>query len=327
MYNCNGSFICIFKIGYDRPLMYFGLYALSKVLGMVNSIKVLPVLCHMLYVLSIYFFFRYVSGGYAGIASLIASASYTVTAGLWGGLYSNWFSLSFGVFASIFLFLYHKKGLLKYGLLYVVFHFLTLGFHAYQGIVYTAILVFLFVISVILKDGKLRRIAIVLIIPGLAFLLLIFGPYYRPFYINYIHWTKLISKYVFNFEMFSERWWLWMFIAVYNYGAGAGADYMGWSFSLFGSVLTGVRDFSRRLLFAWIFVTGFLAAFAPMNLIYRSIFDLPVAIYEALGLIFFAKFLDKDEGSLFRLFLALYVLFRLNYLFRFVGGMLWQIRV
>ena len=302
------------KIGYDRPLSYIIMFLLSKLAGIELTVKLMPLICSLLYVIAVYYFSKtLLDATSAKIATLFSAISYTTTAGLFGGLYSNWTAISLSLLAIAFL---YKKGKIN-TLIFSLLYFATLATHIYYGAVYAAILTITLLIAPAQKDKRTLKKAPIIILVSVIALAIAFTIFKTPVTRMYNAWLRIITKTINNpTYIFGREWWNTYLFNLYNYAAGAALDIIAWTLALTGMLLYDKKPVNN-LLTAWLVVATPLLLLAPFNLQWRVLYDIPYPIYQAPGT---TIILSKISGKNRKHLLILILLIETCHTIRFTQG-------
>ena len=310
----------VLKIGYDRPLHYLIMWALAQVLDPVTTVKVLLLICLVLYPISVYLSTKVLLGEeYAGLAAILSSISYTTTTGIFGGLYSNWMCLSTSLLSALALkkWLEERKYWLGPWLLATIVSILL---HAYMGAVLLASLALTSLAIIVLKKDKFSRlnalaVLVITILLGLAAWILV--P--RVIVGNTMLWYRRLVMVIGTGRIFDGGWWDDFSFALYNYAATSGLDAVGWILALVGVLSMRLRRVEDSIQCFWTLVAGGLSVLAPRNLIYRALFDIPVSLIETMGLV---RIVSLREIQRFKSeVIAAVLLFKLSFSLNHVVGL------
>lgn len=293
----------VLEIGYDRPLYYLFLYVLAKTLGPIEAVKVLPLTSLAFYVVASYLSAKHlVSRRAAALAALAAPLTYTTTAGLYGGLFSNWTALSAALLTVTSLSLWLRRGRLTWLALYLAMLTVTVALHIYMGAVLFASTIASTLLLVLGKRYRRRAFTLLVLqtaVAALSFCLadnlagqLGFRPPSRVVSSMALSWWRRALE----LQPFSTHWWEDFCYAVYKYAATAALDPTVWVFTSLGIATTGPSELSYTLLSPWLAVTYLLSFTAPFELIYRAIYDFPFSVGEAIGLAHFYSFMAERIG-------------------------------
>ena len=324
IYSSEDRLKAIVEIGYDRPLMYLGLYLLSKILGIEGAVKAMPALCAALFTLSVYLLAKTCfKPGAAKLATLLAPTSYTVTAGLMGGLYNNWIALSLSLLATTFLLRYLRGSWIN-AVIFALLYFTVIATHVYMGVIYAATLPISVLLAIKPRDRKyLWRIGPIIAIVSILALTAALYAFQRPVTAYYKCWSRSIGlSFTGPTRLFGPKWWEIYLFSIYNYAASAGIDLIGWSLALLGILSTDLSKPINKILAAWLLVTGPMLIVASNWLMWRVLYDVPVALYEALGMYTLLSTIERKEGLKLALLSGIaLILLKANYALRFAEGM------
>ena len=324
------------KVGHDRPLHYLLLLALSYLLGPLKAVKLLPLLCMVLYSMAIFTLVREFGGlRTAGLAALMAPLSYTTTTGLFGGLYSNWTSLSLATLACATLVRWFRVGGYRWAATYLLLLVATAASHIYMGAVAAAALTLTLIVEALKSRKALPLLALQLavITAGLyvADTVVSMAGGRSPLSIvesNVRGWARSFGRVAGSGGIFSRKWWNSFSFAVYNYASTSALEPLGWLLTMVGAASLGLREGSgvKRvlsiLLTSWLAVVTVLAFSAPFNLIYRSLYDFPYTVVEVVGLAYILEVVEEKYGvETGRLLLAALLMFRLGFATSYVVGL------
>lgn len=278
------------RIGYDRPTYYIMMYLLSILFGVDLTIKLLPIISMLMFVTAIYFSMKRYGQNIATAAATLSLGSYTVTAGLYGGLYSNWLSLAFIILSISYLTKYLERN--KYKMLgtFILTYLLAISIHAYIGAVYTIILSIYLIYRIIFYRNEISKTIKPLLITIIIIALFTYILYFKPIYGTYRGWSRIFINPLYEISnLFTRKWWHNFNIAVYNYGASSGLDPYGWILSTLGLLTLKKKRVFEEILIVYVLLVAPLSLTAPTNLIYRAIYDIPIAIYEIMGLLYIGR--------------------------------------
>jgi hypothetical protein len=317
----------VLKVGYDRPLHYLLLYGLAKALGPYDAVRALALTPLLLYTLASYLLARELWGGrVAGLAAAVAPATYTATAGLFGGLYGNWTALAVALLACAAAVRWLRKGGAAWLVLYLLLLAAAAGVHVYMGAVAFAALS-LFLLLAAGRGWRRRALAALTLQLALALVGLYAGERYfsapgarGPLSIAYLN-VNLWLRRAASMELFSERWWSDFCFAIYRYAATAALDPTVWLLTALAVAVLGFRDLGGLLLAPWMLLTALLALTAPPNLIYRSLLDFPYPLAEAVGLAHLAALAEGRLGGRAAKLWAAALLFKLGFALAFAVGL------
>lgn len=323
-----GGLPSVLQVGYDRPLYYLFLFWLASSLGPFEAVKLLPLVALPLYTLASYFAAREVAGrGVAGLAALIAPLTYTVTAGLYGGLYANWTSLSIALLATASVGRWLRLGKLRWLLAYLLLLAGAVATHVYMGAVFFLSATLSIILSMLFK--KYRRRALVTLATQLVLAAVgLWAADHLAQELNFLPPSRVIQSLwrawwsrLQRVELFSPAWWKDYSFAIYDYAATASLDPTVWFFTFIG-VAFGSHGLSSILFVPWLVITNLISLTAPFELIWRAIYDFPFSISEALGLAFLLSLTEEKFGRGTALMcLAATTLFKLNYTLAFAVGL------
>ena len=278
------------RIGYDRPTYYIMMYLLSILFGVDLTIKLLPIISMLMFVTAIYFSMKKYGQNIATAAATMSLGSYTVTAGLYGGLYSNWLSLAFIILSISSLTKYLEKNSYKMLGTFILTYFLALSIHAYIGAVYTIILSIYLIYRIIFYRNEISRTFKPFLIIIIIIALFTYTLYFKPIYGTYRGWSRIFINPLYEISnLFTRKWWHNFNIAVYNYGASSGLDPYGWILSTLGLLTLKKKRVFEEILIVYVLLVAPLSLTAPTSLIYRAIYDIPIAIYEIMGLLYIGR--------------------------------------
>jgi len=278
------------RIGYDRPTYYIMMYLLSILFGVDLTIKILPIISMLIFVTAIYFSMKRYGQNIATAAATLSLGSYTVTAGLYGGLYSNWLSLAFIILSISSLTKYLEKNSYKMFGTFILTYFLALSIHAYIGAVYTIILSIYLIYRILFYRNEIPRTIKPLLIIIIIIALFTYTLYFKPIYGTYRGWSRIFTNPLYEISnLFTRKWWHNFNIAVYNYGASSGLDPYGWILSTLGLLTLKKKRVFEEILIVYVLLVAPLSLTAPTSLIYRAIYDIPIAIYEIMGLLYIGR--------------------------------------
>lgn len=324
-----GGFPSVLMIGYDRPLYYFFLYLLARGLGPFEAVKILPLVALILYTIASYIATRELAGKKAAsLASFTAPLTYTVTAGLYGGLYANWTALSLALLATAFAVRWLKRGE-AWGLAaYLILLTGSVAVHVYLGAVFLVSSFLLTLLCLLLKGFRKR--ALIALIAQLALIMLGFfttdalsellnfrPPSYVILSLARAWWSR-----VQRVQLLSPAWWKSYSFAIYNYAATAALDPTVWALTFLGIVTPKPCVLSDLLLMAWFIIAYLLSFTAPPELMWRALYNYPFSVSEAIGLSSLITVVGRKFGSrVATLWLAALLLFKLSYTLAFAVGL------
>ncbi|MCS7104625.1 MAG: hypothetical protein NZ954_03565 [Thermofilaceae archaeon] len=320
----------VLRIGYDRPLSYTILLWLASWLGPFEAVKLLPLLSLLFYVVSCYIAAKELWGKHvASLASLLAPFTYTATAGLYGGLFNNWFSLSLALLASAALAKWQKTGKILWSIIYLFLLASSVASHVYMGVVTS----FVFTVTLLLqlvRGPKRSRIASLLLIQLVLFTI---GVNFADKIIESTGQRLLPSKIVQDLvnawlrtsakrPLFSAVWWDDFSFAVFNYAATAALDPTVWLLTTLAAGLVGFNGLGGGLTNCWLTTTASLMLLAPKELIFRVFFDFPYPLTEAFAVAYIASFLERKWGArASKLCVTALILYKFAYTLNFAYGL------
>jgi hypothetical protein len=323
-----GGLPSVLKVGYDRPLHYFLLYALAKALGPYDAVRALALIPFLLYTLASYLLARELWGGrIAGLAAAVAPLTYTATAGLFGGLYGNWTALALALLACTAAVKWLRGGSAAWLLLYLLLLVAVAGVHVYMGAVAFAALS-LFLLLAARKGYRRRALAALALQVVVAAVGLYAAERYLsalgargPFSVTALN-VNLWLKRAASTRLFSEEWWYDFCFAVYRYAPSTALDPLVWLLTTLATAMLGFKDLGGLLLAPWMALTALLTFTAPSSLIYRSLLDFPYSIAEAVGLAYLTAFIEERwGGGAAKLWAAALLLFKLSFALAFAVGL------
>jgi hypothetical protein len=324
-----GGLPSVLKVGYDRPLHYLLLYGLARALGPYDAVRALALTPLLLYALASYLVARELWGGrVAGLAAAVAPATYTATAGLFGGLYGNWTALAVALLACTAAVRWLRRGGAAWLVLYLLLLATTVGVHVYMGAVAFAALSLFLLLAAAGKGWRRRALAALTLQLVLALVGLYAGERYfsalgarGPLSIVRLN-VNLWLRRTASVKLFSEQWWGDFCFAIYRYAATAALDPTVWLLTALAVAVLGFRDLGGLLLAPWMALTALLALTAPSSLIYRSLFDFPYPLAEAVGLAYLASLVEgRLGGRIALLWVAALLLFKLGFALFFAVGL------
>ncbi|MEM4488481.1 MAG: hypothetical protein QXE66_00375 [Desulfurococcaceae archaeon] len=323
------GFPSILRVGYDRPLYYFLLYWLARSLGPHYAVRILPLAALVLYTVASYLTAKELMGERtAGLASLTAPLTYTVTAGLYGGLYANWTALSAALLAVTSAARWLKQGKWVWLVTYLGLLIVTAVTHVYMGAVFfTSTFVSMTLCSL---PKECRRRALVALVAQLTLAAL--GFYAADSFAHALNfrppshvvsslmrsWLNRVQK----LQLFSPAWWRDYGYAIYNYAATAALDPTIWMFTFAGILVVGSHKLSGFLLIPWLIIVYILSFTAPFELMWRALYNFPFSISEAIGIATLLTIIKSKVGrETTLLWLTAILLFKLNYTLAFAIGL------
>jgi len=325
-----GGLPSVLKVGYDRPLHYLLLYGLARALGPYDAVRALALTPLLLYALASYLVARELWGGrVAGLAAAVAPATYTATAGLFGGLYGNWTALALALLACAAAVRWLRRGGAARLVLYLLLLAAAAGVHVYMGAVaFAALSLFLLLAAARKREWRRRALAALTLQLVLALVGLYAGERYfsalgarGPLSIVRLN-VNLWLRRAASVKLFSEQWWGDFCFAIYRYAATAALDPTVWLLTALAVAVLGFRDLGGLLLAPWMLLTALLALTAPSSLIYRSLFDFPYPLAEAVGLAYLAALVEGRLGGRAALvWVAALLLFKLGFALFFAVGL------
>jgi len=297
----------------SRPLFLLPLYAVA-ILGSIQPqtlIQYVPAILGPLLCISTYLFVwsGQRSERIAGLVSILAAFSFNASVGMWGGYYANWFALSEGyIFFSVLLRWDHTILSWKYWALMALS--LTLIFtHPWTwAVIIATTLVFLGSMTRLPKARFRLAVFSIIAIVGLVGDILksvLFGP------------TTLAADIATKSPIFglSELIGFWpnVMSAMRDYYGGLLGNSVILVFAAFGMLSLRFGDKFERLLMAWVVTSAIpFALFASFHQT-RLIYDLPIPVLAAFGLLMLTLKLGSKMPRLSYLFLALAVLSQASY--------------
>ena len=296
------------------------MWALAQVLDPVTTVKVLLLMCLVLYPISVYLSTKVLLGEeYAGLAAILSSISYTTTTGIFGGLYSNWMCLSTSLLSALALKKWLEKR--KYWLgPWVLATIVSILLHTYMGAVVLASFALSSLAIIILKKDRFTRlnaltVLMITILLGLAAWILV--P--RVIVGHTMLWYRRLTMMIRTGRIFDGVWWDDFSFALYNYAATSGLDVVGWILAFVGVLSMRLRRVEDSILCFWTLVAGGLSVLAPRSLIYRALFDIPVSLIETMGLV---RIVSLREIQRFKSeVIAAVLLFKLSFSLNHVVGL------
>jgi hypothetical protein len=324
-----GGLPSVLKVGYDRPLHYLLLFGLARALGPYDAVRALALTPLLLYTLASYLVARELWGGrVAGLAAAVAPVTYTATAGLFGGLYGNWTALAVALLACTAAVRWLRRGGAAWLVLYLFLLAATVGVHVYMGAVAFAALSLFLLLAAAGKGWRRRALAALTLQLVLALVGLYAGERYfsalgarGPLSIVRLN-VNLWLRRTASVKLFSEQWWGDFCFAIYRYAATAALDPTVWLLTALAVAALGFRNLGGLLLASWMLLTALLALTAPFNLIYRSLFDFPYPLAEAVGLAYLASLVEGRLGGRAALvWVAALLLFKLGFALFFAVGL------
>ncbi|MEM3982646.1 MAG: hypothetical protein QXQ60_04805 [Thermofilum sp.] len=324
-----GGLPSVISIGYDRPLYYLFLYSLATALGPFEAVKALPLFSLILHTLSSYAAARELAGrNVAALASALAPLTYTATAGLFGGLFSNWTALSTGLFSVAFLSRWLKQGKARWLALHYVMLVVTVATHIYMGAVFfasTSLSLSLFLISKKYRRRALAALTLQLALAALGFYLADSAAAQLGFRspsnvvsaLTRSWWSRVQKS-----QLFSPAWWRDFSFNVYEYAATAALDPTVWLLTAVGIASPKPSELCNPFLAPWLIVVYLLSVTAPFELMWRSLYDYPFSLSEALGLAYILSLIAEKAGERAALlWLAAIIFFKLSYTLAFTVGL------
>lgn len=324
-----GGLPSVLKIGYDRPLYYLFLYLLARGLGPFEAVKILPLAALLLYTVASYFAAKELAGEKtASFALLTAPLTYTVTAGLYGGLYANWTALSVALLAASSAARWLKRGRASWLATYLILLVVSVAIHIYLGAVFFVASLLLMLMLALFKG--FRRRALVALVAQLALASIgfhaadsLFAPASaRPPSHVVLSLTRSWWGRVKRIHPFSPSWWKDYSYAIYNYAATAALDPTVWALTAMGIAALKLHTPGGSLLTSWLIVAYLLSFTAPFELMWRALYNYPFSISEAIGLASLITAADQKFGRrTAMLWLAALILFKLSYALAFAVGL------
>ncbi|MEM2093847.1 MAG: hypothetical protein QXI32_00950 [Candidatus Bathyarchaeia archaeon] len=153
----------------DRVLSYAFIYTFHKLLGTSVSatLMYLPLILGPLFVVLTYLLGRELLRDLklAGLASLFAATSYTVTVGMFAGYYANWLANCFATFFLYSFVRWNNTHSVYVGLLMILSSFMILLSHMYTWILLMAAVVFYFIIDIrkYVRSRSFLKVSIILL--------------------------------------------------------------------------------------------------------------------------------------------------------------------
>lgn len=327
-----GGLQSVMSVGYDRPLYYLILYVLAKYLGAYNAVRMLALIAISTYTVASYIFAREVWGGWvAGIAAMIAPLTYTATVGFYSGLYSNWTSLSIALLAYTSIVKWLRRGGVKWLTLYLILMAGSVATHVYMGAIFFAASTTTLALATI--EGGFRRRALTVFAIQIAFATLSLlaienlGPQLgipttrTPLKIvigNINSWLRGVT----SLKLFSTSWWNNMCFAIYAYAPTAALDPTVWILTAIGIAALRFRSLDGFIIMPWILIVAALSFTAPLNLIYRVLYDMPYSITEAVGLSYITENVGRRFGGrVGAISLAALIAFKICYAMNYAVGL------
>ena len=319
----------VLRVGYDRPLSYLILLWLAARIGPFEAVKALPLISLALYVVACHTAARELWGKrVAGLAALLAPLSYTTTAGLFGGLFNNWFSLSLALLAAAALARWQRTGRVFWIPIFLLLLALAAAAHVYMGAVAFAVFTLLLFVQIVV--GPRRRGAAALVIAQLVLLTvglnaadtLIGGSGgqspTRALRTLTDHWLRTMARR----PLFSAAWWDDYSFAVFNYAATAALDPTVWLLTAIAAAIAGSRWLGGPLMTCWLAVIAALSFLSPREYIFRALFDFPYPLAEAVATAHITGLIERKWGArTATLWLAALLLFKLAYTVTFACGL------
>jgi len=322
----------VMSVGYDRPLYYLILYILAKYLGAYNAVRILALIAISTYTVASYMFAREVWGGWvAGVAAMIAPLTYTATVGFYSGLYSNWTSLSIALLAYTSIVKWLRRGGFKWLTLYFILMAGSVAIHVYMGAIFFAASTIILALATI--EGNFRRKALTVLAIQIAFATLSLlaienlGPQLG------IPTTRTLLKIVIgninswlggltSLKLFSTSWWNNMCFAIYAYAPTAALDPTVWILTAIGITTLKFRSLDGFIIMPWILIVAALSFTAPLNLIYRVLYDMPYSITEAAGISYITENMwRRFSGRVNAISLAALIAFKICYAMNYAVGL------
>jgi hypothetical protein len=327
-----GGLQSVMSVGYDRPLYYLILYALAKYLGAYNAVRILALIAISTYTVASYIFAREVwGGGVAGIAAMIAPLTYTATVGFYSGLYSNWTSLSIALLAYTSIVKWLRRGGVKWLALYFILMAGSVATHVYMGAIFFAASTITLALATIEKNFRRKALTVLAIQIAFATLSLLaienLGPQLgipttrTPIKIvisNVNLWLRGVA----NLKIFSTDWWNNMCFAIYAYAPTAALDPTVWILTAIGIATLKFKSLDGFIIMPWILIVAALSFTAPLNLIYRVLYDMPYSITEAVGISYITENMGRRfSGRVGAISLAALIAFKICYAMNYAVGL------
>ncbi len=317
----------VLRVGYDRPLHYLYLLALSRLAGPLMAVKLLLLTCLLAYTTSTFLLARELWGPrVAGLAALLAPLSYTTTTGLYGGLYSNWTSLSLTILAYTALIKWLRRRGARWLAAYLLLLLAAAATHVYMGAVAYAATT----LTLIIEAARRRRprllmpvalqLALAIACLHAADTLITRARGRPPSTIILQNIRIWLRSWPALSRVLGPRWWDKVSFAVYRYAATAALDPLDWLLTLTAIASLGLWSPGGATLTTWLAAAAALALTAPTNLIYRALYDFPYAIAEAYGLTSLARRVSVKTGTS-KLVITALLLFKLSYTLNYVAGL------
>jgi len=157
----------------DRAVSLLFFYMIINIFNMQNTlviIEFLPIILGPVLILSTYFLTREITSNEstALLSSFITAVSFPVLAGIYGGLYSNWFSLIFGYTSLTFLLKYLKKPTKFSFIFYSIAIILLLFSHAVSWTIFITVIIIFLLFMLKLYPYKKKHIFFLLVISFLT---------------------------------------------------------------------------------------------------------------------------------------------------------------
>ena len=224
------------------------------------------------------------------LAVLLSFLSYMLTVGVYAGYFSNLMAL---IFLNLMLFYYYKRGFAKALPMSILAYFT----HPYSWSEYLGVFSMYH-----LASREFKKIPKVLALGAIPVIL--------DFFIKFI--VKAVAGFQMAFRSGAGNlalsnamvFWSNYMKAFYLWYGGLLA--LGIVFLLAG---VGVITKGPRFLLFWLVVIGFMFPFANAMLQTRLLFNFPMYILEALGLLALAEKLGEEDGRLFILFVVFFHMF------------------
>jgi hypothetical protein len=281
----------VLTVGHDRPLYYLLLYLLARLAGPLEAVKLLPLVSMLLYTLSAYLLARELWGRrQAELAAYLSAVSYTTTAGLYGGLYSNWAALALSMLAYTHLAKWLKSRRPLHAAAYLALLAATLATHAYMGAVLAAATTLTLLVA--LASPSWRRRALLLLLAqaalaaALGYAALTYAKPGKTIPVATAVRTTADSwiRRALSTTPLSPPWWDDYVQAVINYAATAALDPTTWLLTIAALSAAHPASLEGAVLLPWMLVVAALSATAPPSLIYRALYDYPYPVAEAAAL-------------------------------------------
>ncbi len=300
----------------SRPVFLLPLYA-AAILGSIppqTLIQYVPAILGPLLCISSYLFVwsGQRSERLAGLASIFAAFSFNASIGMWGGYYANWLALSEGyIFFAVLLRWGHPTLSWKYWAIMALSLALILTHPWTWAVIIATALVFLGSMAR-LPTGR-RRLAAFSIITVLGLVVDILKSVL-------FESTTLAADVATKSPIFglSELIGFWpnVISAMRDYYGGLLSNSVILAFAAFGILSMRFGDKFERLLVVWVITSAIpFALFASFHQT-RLIYDLPIPVLAASGLLMLTLKLGTKMPRLSYLFLALAVLSQASYSLR-----------